>query len=83
MPPDTRTPSSPVRAVSAFEFEARCTDLLEEVRRSRRTLLITRFGKPVAQLSPYPRGQKARGKKASRAAGEWDGFQPDEDMQPP
>lgn len=64
------------RAVSAFEFEARCADLVEEVRCGRRPLLITRHGKPVAQLSPFPCGRKIRRKKAThtpRAELEWDG----------
>jgi prevent-host-death family protein len=64
MASNTHTPVAAPRAVSAFEFEARCADLVEEVRRIRRPLLITRRGKPVAQLSPYPCGRKVRGKKA-------------------
>ena len=64
MASNTHTPVAPPKAVTAFEFEARCADLVEEVRRIRRPLLITRRGKPVAQLSPYPYGRKVRGKKA-------------------
>lgn len=67
MPSNTRRPSSPPKAISTFEFEARCPDIIEDVRRSRRTLLITRRGRPIAQLSPFPRGRKVRGKKALRA----------------
>jgi prevent-host-death family protein len=55
----------PDKAVTAFELEARCADLVEEVRRSRRTLLITRRGRPVAQLSPVSRGRKMRGRSRS------------------
>jgi prevent-host-death family protein len=67
MASNTHTPVVPPKAVTAFEFEARCADLVEEVRRIRRPLLITRRGKPVAQLSPYPCGRKVRGKKAIHA----------------
>ena len=41
------------KAVAAAEFKARCLALLEEVRRTRRPLLVTRHGRPVAQISPY------------------------------
>ena len=71
MPADSRTPAVPPKTINAFEFEARCPDLLEEVRRCRRTLLITRRGRPIAQLSPFPRGRKLRGKKAARIEREW------------
>ena len=67
MASNTHTPVAPPKAVTAFEFEARCADLVEEVRRIRRPLLITRRGKPVAQLCPYPCGRKVRGKKAIHA----------------
>jgi antitoxin (DNA-binding transcriptional repressor) of toxin-antitoxin stability system len=66
MPTDSRTPAVPPKTINAFEFEARFPELLEEVRRCRRTLLITRRGRPIAQLSPFPRGRKIRGKKATR-----------------
>ena len=65
MSTNTRPPS-PDRTISAFELEARCPDIIEEVRRSRRAVLITRRGKPIAQLSPFPRGRKERGRKAPR-----------------
>lgn len=41
------------RTVSASDFKAHCLALVEEVRRSRRSLIVTRHGKPVAQVSPY------------------------------
>jgi antitoxin (DNA-binding transcriptional repressor) of toxin-antitoxin stability system len=56
----------PPKTITSVEFECRCSELIELVRRARQPLLITRRGKPVAQLSPYLPG-KTRGKKAMRA----------------
>jgi prevent-host-death family protein len=42
-----------MKTVSASEFKIRCLALLEDVRRTRRPLLVTRHGKPVAAISPY------------------------------
>ena len=55
-------PPQPHRPVTSFEFEARCGELLELVRRERRTLLIYRKGRPIAQISPYRRGRRTRGR---------------------
>jgi len=77
MSANARTPTPPPKAISTFELEARCPDIIEEVRRTRRTLLITRAGRPVAQLSPFARGRKTRGKKAvhtQRPDREWAWF---------
>jgi prevent-host-death family protein len=41
------------RTVPATEFKAHCLALLEEVRQTRQSLLVTRHGKPVAEISPY------------------------------
>jgi len=42
-----------VKTVPAAEFRRHCLALLEEVRQTRQSLLVTRHGKPVAQISPY------------------------------
>jgi prevent-host-death family protein len=42
----------PRKTVAAAEFKARCLALLEEVRQTRQPLLVTRHGKPVAEISP-------------------------------
>lgn len=36
------------------EFKAKCLATLERVRRTGQPLLITRFGKPIAQVVPPP-----------------------------
>lgn len=38
--------------VQASMFKARCLALLDEVARSRNTILVTKHGKPVARLVP-------------------------------
>lgn len=40
------------RAIPAGQFKARCLKLMEEVRRQRTSLIITKHGKPVARLTP-------------------------------
>jgi prevent-host-death family protein len=38
--------------IAAGEFKARCLRLLDEVQRSRKEILITKRGRPVARLLP-------------------------------
>lgn len=38
--------------VQASTFKARCLAMLDEVARSRNTVLVTKHGKPVARLVP-------------------------------
>jgi prevent-host-death family protein len=40
--------------IAAGEFKAKCLKLLDQVAKERKTLVITKHGKPVAQLSPIP-----------------------------
>lgn len=40
--------------IAAGEFKAKCLKLLDEVAATRETLVITKHGKPVAQLVPLP-----------------------------
>ena len=40
--------------IPAGEFKAKCLKLLDEVAEKRQTLVITKHGKPVAQLVPVP-----------------------------
>lgn len=41
------------KMVAATEFKTHCLALLEEVRQTRQSLLVTRHGKPVVEISPY------------------------------
>ena len=46
------------RSISATEFKAKCLALLDDVAKKRETLVVTKRGKPVAQLAPVV--QKAK-----------------------
>jgi prevent-host-death family protein len=51
-----------VRVIKASEFKAKCLALMDEVERTGRTVVITKNGKPVAELIPHrPRKKNARG----------------------
>jgi prevent-host-death family protein len=40
--------------IAAGEFKAKCLKLLDEVAATRETLVITKHGKPVAEIRPIP-----------------------------
>jgi len=40
--------------IAAGEFKAKCLKLLDQVAAERQTLIITKHGKPVAQVIPPP-----------------------------
>lgn len=39
--------------VPAASFKARCLELMDRVRETRETYIVTKHGKPVAKLVPY------------------------------
>jgi len=43
-----------VEQIAISKFKATCLGVLESVRRTRRPVLVTRFGEPVAQVIPPP-----------------------------
>jgi prevent-host-death family protein len=47
--------SAAVRSVTAAEFKARCLGLMDRVAASGNPIVITKRGKPVAQLAPIRR----------------------------
>jgi prevent-host-death family protein len=50
------------RHIKASEFKAKCLALMDEVARTGTPLVITKNGKPVAELVPHrPRVRTARG----------------------
>jgi antitoxin (DNA-binding transcriptional repressor) of toxin-antitoxin stability system len=55
------------RTVTATEFKARCLALIDEIAVSGETIVVTRHGKPVAQLAPPVR------KPWTNPAGSWAG----------
>ncbi len=42
-----------MQTIQASEFKAKCLALMDEVARTGKTLIITKNGKPVEQLSAY------------------------------
>jgi len=46
--------------IAISKFKATCLAVLEQVRRTRRPVLVTRFGEPVAQLIPPPPPQRPK-----------------------
>ena len=50
------------RIIKAAEFKAKCLAVLDDVERTRRPVVITKRGKPVAELVPHiDRKREARG----------------------
>jgi prevent-host-death family protein len=60
-----------VKTVGAGEFKAKCLKLLDEVAETREPLVITKFGKPVAQVVPMPQRVELFG--AMRGSVLWEG----------
>ncbi len=64
--------------IPAGEFKARCLALLDEVAETGRTLIVTKRGKPVAQVIPVQEAPSLRGSIVregdliSPIAAEWD-----------
>jgi len=49
-----------MRKVAISEFKAKCLSLLEEVEKTKKPLLVTKFGKPIAEVNPPSSNQKSR-----------------------
>jgi len=41
-----------MKEIAISVFKAKCLGILEEVRRTRKPIRVTRFGKPVAEVMP-------------------------------
>ena len=51
-----------MKEIAISEFRAKCIGILEEVRKTRKPIRVTRFGKPVAEVVPPP-PQTSTGRK--------------------
>jgi prevent-host-death family protein len=51
-----------MKEIAISEFKAKCLGILEEVRKTRKPIRVTRFGKPVAEVVP-PTPQKVKGSR--------------------
>ena len=59
-----------VKEVAISEFKAKCLGILEEVRKTRKPIRVTRFGEPVAEVmppTPMPRSKSWLGCMAGSA----------------
>jgi prevent-host-death family protein len=59
-------------AIAAGEFKAKCLQLLDDVAKTRGTLVITKHGKPVARLVPVEPEQQLFGALKGSVVGEMD-----------
>jgi prevent-host-death family protein len=41
-----------MKEVAISEFKAKCLSLLDQVQKTKKPILVTRFGKPIAEVSP-------------------------------
>jgi prevent-host-death family protein len=57
-----------MKEVAISEFKAKCLGILEEVRKTRKPIRVTRFGAPVAEVVP-PAADKTRGRRLGSMAG--------------
>ncbi len=49
-----------MKEVAISEFKAKCFSLLDQVQKTKKPILVTRFGKPVAEVYPYRKGRSGR-----------------------
>ena len=42
-----------MKEVAISEFKAKCLALLDQVQKTKKPLLVTRFGKPLAEVVPH------------------------------
>jgi prevent-host-death family protein len=63
-----------VQTIQASEFKAKCLALMDEVARTGRSILVTKNGRPVAELRPHrpPRAPSLIGLHRGRVAEQGD-----------
>jgi prevent-host-death family protein len=54
--------------IAISKFKATCLEVLERVRRTRKPILVTRFGEPVAEVAP-PSIPRRKGKRSGAMVG--------------
>jgi len=57
-----------VKEIAISEFKAKCLGILEEVRKTRKPVRVTRLGAPVAEVIP-PTVEKHKGRRLGSMAG--------------
>ena len=58
-----------MKEVAISEFKAKCLGMLEQVRKTRKPIRITRFGKPVAEVIYLPSPGERTGRKLGSMVG--------------
>ena len=53
--------------IAVSKFKATCLSVMERVRKTRKPVLITRFGIPIAQVTPPPESKRRSGWMGSMA----------------
>jgi prevent-host-death family protein len=53
--------------IAISKFKATCLEVLERVRKTRKPILVTRFGEPVAEVIPPSAGKQKTGWLGSMA----------------
>jgi prevent-host-death family protein len=56
------------KEIAISEFKAKCLGILEQVRKTRTPILVTRFGEAVAEVIP-PSAGKSTGRRRGSMAG--------------
>lgn len=49
-----------MQKIAISKFKASCLEILKRVRRTRKPVLVTKFGEPVAQVLPPPLAPRPR-----------------------
>jgi prevent-host-death family protein len=57
-----------MKEVAISVFKAKCLGILEEVRKTRKPIRVTRFGKPVAEVIP-PSPEQTTGRRLGSLSG--------------
>ena len=56
-----KAPANQIEQIAVSKFKATCLSVLERVRKTRKPVLVTRFGVPIAEVVPPPAPEKTKG----------------------
>jgi len=59
-----------MKEIGISEFKAKCSSILEKVRKTRKPIRITRFGRPIADVIPPSPGKPASWLGSMKGRGE-------------
>ncbi|HEY2383383.1 MAG TPA: type II toxin-antitoxin system prevent-host-death family antitoxin [Terriglobia bacterium] len=60
--------AEPMEQIAISKFKATCLEVLERVKRTRKPILVTRFGQPIAEVTP-PSFSSSKGRKPGSMTG--------------